>query len=138
MPVIRVSALMSDIQLQDELNIPTICQRLFYHGLELDDSSATVQSIGILANDTLDLREESEDNDRLNSDSDVSHAKKKRRQEERGFSGTLLGGGKSDEGHNDRDGVPTDGQADEKICFACTFANPPNVTFCGVCDTSFN
>jgi hypothetical protein len=125
-------------QLQDELNIPTICQRLFYHGQELDDSSASVGSIGILANDILDLREESEDNDHLNSDTDVSHVKKKRRQEERGFSGTLLGGSKSDEGHDDGGGLSTTDPTDEKICSACTFANPPDVTSCGVCDTSFN
>ncbi|KAI6045712.1 hypothetical protein EDC04DRAFT_2877115 [Pisolithus marmoratus] len=41
------------IMIQDVLKIPTICQRLFYKKEELEDNSTTVESLGILMNDTL-------------------------------------------------------------------------------------
>ncbi|KAF9820152.1 hypothetical protein IEO21_01585 [Rhodonia placenta] len=77
------------VSLQEELNVPVISQRLFYRGAELEDSSATVLSLGILANDFLDLREQTEDIDLL-SDTDNERDKRKRRKEGPGFGGTLL------------------------------------------------
>lgn len=49
------------IQFNDDLGIPVISQRLFYRGKEIDDSAATMLSLGVLSNDLLDLKEESED-----------------------------------------------------------------------------
>jgi ubiquitin carboxyl-terminal hydrolase 48 len=130
------------VSLQDELNIPTICQRLYYQGDELGDNAATVTSLGILANDVLDLREKGEDKDALTSDSDDVPAKKKRREEGGGFGGTLLGGGS-------KAAVlplplttvqpPVNSvKADEKPCTACTFSNPLSVAVCTVCGTAFS
>ena len=56
--------------MQEELGIPTIYQHLYHHGRELDEHSATIGALGILANDVLDLREDSEDIDLLGSGSD--------------------------------------------------------------------
>ncbi|KAL7283349.1 hypothetical protein ACG7TL_002778 [Trametes sanguinea] len=87
------------VMLNDELGIPVISQRLFYRGQELDDSSATMISLGILSNDILDLKEENEDLNLL-SDTDVevdgsSTGPRKKRAEGQAFGGTLLGGGSS-------------------------------------------
>ncbi len=73
------------------MSIPTICQRLFYREVELEDNEVTVADLSILANDVLDLREESEVHD-LDSDIEVSPPTKRKREEGGGFGGTLLGG----------------------------------------------
>jgi len=120
------------VALHDELQIPTICQRLYYQGEELGDNAATVTSLGILANDVLDLRETGEDRDALTSDSEDAPTKKKRR-EGGGFGGTLLGGGSKVV----VEPQPPVVQPDEKPCATCTFHNPLNVTSCAVCHTLF-
>ena len=66
-------------QLQKTLNVPMICQRLFYKDHELEDNSTTVESLGILMDDTLHLHEEGKDSD-----------PRKRWVEEKGFGGTPL------------------------------------------------
>ena len=67
---------------------------MFYRGLELEDNAVTAESLGNLADDVLDLREEAEDNG-TRTDSDTTHIKKKRREEGRGFGGTLLIGSRT-------------------------------------------
>ncbi|KAG5354039.1 hypothetical protein C0989_009736 [Termitomyces sp. Mn162] len=73
------------VMVQEELDIPTICQRIFHHGKELNDNAATMESLEIFADDILDLRRENEAVE-LDSDSEVEP-----RDEGRGFDGTLLG-----------------------------------------------
>ncbi|KAH9951255.1 cysteine proteinase [Amylocystis lapponica] len=123
------------ILFQEEFKIPTISQRLFHHGRELDDSSASVLSLGILTNDLLDLREESEDVSLL-SDSDDEHAKRKRKNEGRGFGGTLLGG-VPQAAPEAKPVEPPRLVPTTKSCLACTFDNPVDVTSCTICDTPF-
>ena len=55
----------------EELSIPTICQWLFYQGCELMDNMPDVATLGILANDVLDLHAEQENEELLNTDMDV-------------------------------------------------------------------
>ncbi|KIY43585.1 cysteine proteinase [Fistulina hepatica ATCC 64428] len=77
------------IMLQDQFDMPTICQRLFHNDIELADNSHTVELLKILANDTLELLSEPE----LHEISDTEEPpRKKQHEEERGFGGTLLGG----------------------------------------------
>jgi len=102
---------------------------LFHHGQELEDNSATVASLGVLANDVLDLREESEVDGSIASDSEETPATKKRREEERGFGGTLLG-----QLSNVRAPSPSNL---ERPCPVCTFCNPPEVSICSMCTTPF-
>ncbi|OBZ75519.1 Ubiquitin carboxyl-terminal hydrolase 48 [Grifola frondosa] len=118
------------VMLQDDLDIPVISQRLFYKGHELDDSSATLLSLGILSNDLLDLREESEDVNLL-SDSDTENPKSKGRREGQGFGGTLLGGSDSQRSSS-HPASPT-----SKPCSACTFENVVDASSCTICDTPF-
>ncbi|KAI0664864.1 cysteine proteinase [Cubamyces menziesii] len=123
------------IMLNDELGIPVISQRLFYRGQELDDSSATMLSLGILSNDTLDLKEENEDIDLL-SDTDVEiDGPRKKRVEGQAFGGTLLLGGGSSFGPS----VPPSSSPDTGgpvACPACTYENTPGDVACAMCETS--
>ncbi|KAI0780996.1 cysteine proteinase, partial [Trametes elegans] len=127
-------------QLNDELSIPVISQRLFYRGRELDDSSATMLSLGILSNDLLDLKEENEDINML-SDTDievdgVSTGPKKKRTEGQAFGGTLLGGGSSFS-------IPPSSVRPSSspaavgpvACPACTYENGPADLACAMCET---
>jgi len=116
-------------QLQDELNIPTICQRLFHQGCELVDNSATVTSLNIYANDVLDVRQEKE---MLESDSDSSEARPK--DEGRGFGGTLLAGGVDRPSSSSDKGTPLHVG---KLCNACTFSNELDAVNCTMCETLF-
>jgi len=43
------------VKIHEELDIPTIYQKLYYRGRELTDNSATVATLGILALDTIFL-----------------------------------------------------------------------------------
>ncbi|KAG6918120.1 hypothetical protein DXG01_016308 [Tephrocybe rancida] len=113
------------VMVQEELEIPTICQRLFHNDKELNDNTASVDSIGILAHDVLDLRRE---NEVVDLDSDLEEEKRPR-DEERGFHGTLLGRSTSP--------PPNDDTGGEKSCRACTFSNVVDALSCTVCDTSF-
>lgn len=115
--------------MQEEFSLPTICQRLFLRGQELHDNNATVGSLNIFANETLDLREAEELVD-LTSDGDEPSRKNKK--EGNGFSGTLLGSAD----------VPWSSSPEqttelEKECSTCTFANPFDVLSCQVCHTPF-
>ncbi|TFY67092.1 hypothetical protein EVG20_g4062 [Dentipellis fragilis] len=122
-----------DIKLliQEQMDVPTICQRLFYQGHELLDNEVTVPTLGILANDVLDLREESEDVDLLDeSDSEVP--RKKRRDEGGGFGGTLLSGDPTSE---DPPSEHTASPPTSGTCPACTFENLPTAPICSICET---
>ncbi|KAI0321663.1 hypothetical protein OF83DRAFT_1168297 [Amylostereum chailletii] len=131
------------LMLQEELDIPTICQRLFYQGCELHDNGATVAVLGILANDVLDLREEREDVDLLDI-SDSEHQRSRRRDEGGGFGGTLLGGdipsdsitSTYDDSGTERTSSPPDMDT-AKACSACTFRNPIPALACSMCETPF-
>ena len=116
------------------MGIPTIYQRLYYQGRELEDKDATVASLHILANDILDLREESEDIDLLNSGSD----REGKSGDGGGFSGTLLSGNghhsSSPHAASDRDEASQNGT---KACLACTFDNPLDEPLCTMCKTPF-
>ncbi|KAJ4487816.1 cysteine proteinase [Lentinula aciculospora] len=87
---VSVTKLMSvkdvKVALQKEFEIPTICQRVVLHGQELLDNEATVESLHVLANDTLELYEESETLEISDSYDDAVP-----RQEGQGFGRTLLG-----------------------------------------------
>ena len=127
------------IQLQEELSIPTIYQRLFHQGRELEDNSVTLVSVGVVANDVLDLREEAEDVDLIGSDGEEVGQKRKRTDEGRAFGGTLLG---SDRPAHTRESSSSSAphtpvEPLEKSCPACTFVNPPDVLACTICDTVF-
>lgn len=108
-------------------------QRLFYRGHELDDSSATMLSLGVLSNDLLDLKEESEDLTIL-TDTDgeggpPSGAKK--RTEGQAFGGTLLGGFSYSSAPSSSQSVPPTSIA----CPACTYENGHADVACAMCDT---
>lgn len=123
------------LKFQDDFNIPTIAQKIFYHGEELSDNSATVQTLGILSHDFLDLREENEDVN-IFSDSEDESPKKTRRSEGRGFGGTLLGGSLETD-HKPHQGSDSDHAPTVKPCSACTFENALDVSKCTICDTPF-
>ncbi|CCM02089.1 uncharacterized protein FIBRA_04166 [Fibroporia radiculosa] len=122
------------VLIQEELNIPVISQQLFYRGQELDGSSLSVSSIGILSNDVLDLREQHEEINLL-SDSDDDHGNKKRR-EGLGFGGTLLGGLAT----NDIAEPTSDHELRQattlKSCSTCTFDNDSEALVCAMCESS--
>ncbi|KAI0362032.1 cysteine proteinase [Trametes cingulata] len=125
------------VMLNDELGIPVISQRLFYRGQELDDSSATMLSLGVLSNDLLDLKEENEDVNLL-SDTDVdvdgTTNGSKKRAEGQAFGGTLLGGGSS----FTYSSVPPSSSPSAVgpvACPACTYENAPAEVACAMCET---
>ncbi|KAI9064377.1 cysteine proteinase [Trametes sanguinea] len=130
------------VMLNDELGIPVISQRLFYRGQELDDSSATMVSLGVLSNDILDLKEENEDINLL-SDTDVevdnsSTGARKKRVEGQAFGGTLLGGGSSF-GNSSAPPPSSSPPAIQTVaCPACTYENTPGEVACAMCDTPLN
>lgn len=104
-----------------------ICQRLFYKDHELEDNSTTVESLGILMDDTLHLREEGEDG-----------GPRKRRAEEKGFGGTLLAMSSSHAGLSYDTGTSSEGEASHeaaRTCQRCTFNNPPEHLVCDACQS---
>lgn len=122
-----------DSQIQEELSIPTICQRLIYQEKELEDNGATVGTLGLLANDILDLRELDEVVE-VNSDDDEPPLRKRRRDEGSGFGGTLLGNDSCWSSSPEQTPHPADR---EKACMACTFSNAFDASSCEICDTAF-
>jgi ubiquitin carboxyl-terminal hydrolase 48 len=104
-----------------------------------------MDSLGVLLNDVIDLREESEETLEM-SDEDVPQDKKRRREEERGFGGTLLGQQAPKTNANvSTNGVSLFGSSplsspvgwDAKSCAACTFRNPLHAQICDMCNTAF-
>ena len=75
-------------QVYEELDISPMHQTLLLNGRELANSSATVAEIGLLVNDTLDLRQDQE----TDPTSGIEEIQKPRTNEVEGFGGTLLGG----------------------------------------------
>ena len=116
---------------------------MFYRGLELEDNAVTAESLGILADDVLDLREEAEDNGTL-TDSDTTHIKKKRREEGRGFGGTLLIGSSQPGSRSSTEATEMEVEHEPahhgitKSCSACTYVNLAEASACDICGTLFN
>lgn len=122
-------------------------QTLFLNGRELADGSATVAEIGLLLDDTLDLRQDQE----TDQTSDMEEAQKPRENEVEGFGGTLLGGFTTGtEGSDADDLAPSlggmDGKGSEhppssspvhcvgaKACPTCTFDNSSQDRNCQIC-----
>ena len=123
------------MKIQAELDISTISQRLFYHGVELQDNSATLGSLGVLSHDTMDLKEEPEDIELLASGTEDDRPR--RRREERGFGGTLLGYSSSSSPSRSTSRPAEDVESTEVIlsCPACTYNNVPDAFSCAMCDT---
>lgn len=109
----------------------------------MEDNDATIDSLGVLANDTLDLREQLEDADLLDSNSEneqMKQRKRQRREEGPGFEGTLLGNGghtSSDHSCHHEDDPNPDHLEPGHACPACTFQNTPDALACAMCDTIF-
>lgn len=125
-------------QLQEELSIPTVYQRLFYGGQELQDNTVTAAALGILADDVLDMREETEGGS--DADDHSAPAKKKPREEGRGFGGTLLGGSSQPGSRSSVEAADVEIDSNFllstlKSCSACTFANMADASHCEMCDT---
>ena len=94
---------------------------------------ATMASLGILANDILDLWEEKENDDTLNSDAE--HYSRESREEGQAFGGTILSGNTkaaktSSEG--DRYSSPEVVSIPNQ-CPVCTFINLDDLTICSMC-----
>ncbi|KAF8498901.1 hypothetical protein JB92DRAFT_2983100 [Gautieria morchelliformis] len=121
---VRKSWTVKDIKmvLHDEFNIPTICQRLYFKNQELSNNLDTVASLGILANDTLELREEKENEDALTSD--VEQCSREPREEGRAFGGTILSGGLQNR--------KTLHDANPNHCPVCTFINLDDLAMCSM------
>ncbi|KDQ17979.1 hypothetical protein BOTBODRAFT_104384 [Botryobasidium botryosum FD-172 SS1] len=125
------------IKIQGQFSIPTICQRLFYSGRELEDNEATVMTLGILAHDVLELYEHrpAEDDDAFwNSDGELAEEPKRHRTEERAFHGTLLGGTTPVPQGTEIEMDSMDIDTETVPCRDCTFANPVGVSCCTLCD----
>ncbi|KAJ7581164.1 hypothetical protein C8J56DRAFT_866417 [Mycena floridula] len=120
------------VKLQHLNSVPTLYQQLFYGDVELTDNRATVESLGILANDTLHWCKESD------SDSE-DQPRKKRREEGNAFGGTLLGGCPPTSSPTEED-PPNEVKPEptEKSCSACTFSNSLDSEQCTMCDTRFS
>ncbi|KAF8503303.1 cysteine proteinase [Russula emetica] len=124
--------------LQEELDIPTICQRLFYQGHELTDNSASVAALSILANDVLDLREEEENEELLETDTEMPY--QRREADSGGFGGTLLARGWTseslpDDTMSDRTATSSPAPMDAtKPCPRCTLENAFSAVACEICD----
>jgi hypothetical protein len=135
------------LQIQEILDIPTICQRLFHNGKELLDNEPTLGELGVLAHDVLELREVREDEELLNaSDNETSQSsrRKAQRDEGRGFGGTLLGGGGGNvtestlaDSASERYASPFDLEDNYKACNVCTLRNSLMAAVCAACETPF-
>ncbi|KAF4614469.1 hypothetical protein D9613_002689 [Agrocybe pediades] len=135
---ITKSTTVKDIKIMasKEFNVPTICQRLFYKGRELQDNEATVESLQILVNDVIDMREATEV---LEIDSDTEDGQlqvKRRRTEGAGFGGTLLGSAEASwTSSPDITPLPMLSDTNAKACSACTYLNKPDYLRCEICST---
>jgi len=98
-----------------------------------------VATLQLFANDVIDLREVEEVID-LDSDSDSRPTNKKRREEGRGFGGTLLGAIRNSSSWSsspEQTPLPPVASGSEKPCLACTFSNTYDAVACQICDTIF-
>ena len=96
-------------------------------------------TLGILANDVLDLREEQENEELLDTDTEAPN--QQRETDGGGFSGTLLARGWTSES------LPDDTMSERtatsspapmemaKPCSMCTFENAPIATICEMCES---
>ncbi|CAK5277621.1 unnamed protein product [Mycena citricolor] len=127
------------VQLQHELKIPTICQRLFLGKRELDDNTATLESLRVSAHAVLELEQETEVHEI--SDSDEAPKRKRRREEGGGFGGTILGRSSPLRASSPAR-APSPSQAEPetgKICATCTYSNRVDLSQCEMCEnTVFN
>jgi len=120
--------------------IPRYHQSLYYHG-QLLRKASTVEQIGIMLNDVLDLQQRAVDLDDF--EDDVGPFKRVRRSPEvEGFGGTLLGGFATDSSEgNDYDlaGMPPDSSSpslnQSNVCPNCGFANSLDESCCEGCET---
>ena len=107
----------------------------------MTDNSASVAVLGILANDVLDLREEQENEELLDTDTETP-PNQRRETDGGGFSGTLLARGWTSES------LPDDTMSDRtatsspapiemmaKPCSMCTFENASIATICEICES---
>ena len=125
-----------------------ISQRLFYRGKEINDSSATMLSLGILSNDLLDLKEESEDLTILTDTDDegtiTGPATKRKRMEGQAFGGTLLGSSSGFQSRSSPAPPPNSRPSSVEVatktdtgvaCPVCTYENVGGTTACDMCET---
>ncbi|TFK55130.1 cysteine proteinase [Heliocybe sulcata] len=121
------------LKVQETSEVPVICQRLFYRGQELDDSSATIGSLGILSNDVIDVQQASEE--AMNDESEHAANKKPRIDDGRAFDGTMLG--RQCEPPPDATGQENVGSAVLEVgeCSACTYRNVEGAQVCIMCET---
>ncbi|KZT28434.1 cysteine proteinase [Neolentinus lepideus HHB14362 ss-1] len=119
-------------KVQEESGVPSICQRLFCRDQELDDSSATIGGLGILSNDIIDVRQQSQE--ALDETLDTTN-KRPRLDDGKAFDGTMLGR-QCDPQPNTR--VQQDIEPvlfTDKECSVCTYRNAEGAGICIMCDT---
>jgi len=102
-----------------------------------------MEELEMFANEILDLQEANEVHE-FDNDTDEQPIKKRKREIEQGFGGTLLSVGASnqksgrcqdsDSGDELHDFLPV---SSEKICTVCTLLNAYDAIVCQVCDTPF-
>lgn len=134
-------------QIYKAFRIPTISQRLYHRGKELNTNNATIAEVEIIDKDTLYLKEIDEDAILVDSDLDDGQATKlpKKRDEGEAFKGTLLGGMSCPSSHptDEPDHLEDPGtvapmpEAWRKGCPSCTFLNESTATQCEVCENFF-
>ena len=96
----------------------------------MDDNTATVASLDILANSVIELKEENE----IHEISDSEEVPKKRRDEGGGFGGTVLG--RTHDRSSSPPAKPVEGPPAEKACGTCTYSNPVDQIACGMCNST--
>ncbi|KAF9454646.1 cysteine proteinase [Macrolepiota fuliginosa MF-IS2] len=129
------------VKIQENFKIPTICQRLFFRGQELQENEATVESLQVFTNEVLDLREENEVHEIGSDFEEGQPSKKQRRETERGFGGTVLSGEYEPERQSSCSCEDTPHGItpvpSEKTCTVCTLLNAYDAIACQVCGTIF-
>lgn len=130
----RLTDRASEIQITDKTGIVPIQQRLYLHGVELNDNSATLEQTGVLAFDTLVLHSSNENEaatEDRNGDGEGYKA----------FGGSLLVGsmqGQNADSTSDLNLTPppvSEAEAIHLDCPTCTFSNTPDAERCAMCDT---
>lgn len=123
--------------MNEYFSIPTIRQRLFYQGKELEDNTETASAFGLFADDIIELQEIAKVHE-ISSDSDDARPSKKRR-EEAGFRGTLLCNVDLS-WSSSPEPIPSSSPptTQDKPCLACTFSNTLDAVSCEMCDTIFS